>query len=310
MAFACAAITRYMALIIAGAALAALAFPPCGLWIETAWITPLLAAIMFGMGLALKASDFKPVITRPRDVLLGTVAQFTLMPAAAFALAEIFGLDEAAAVGVVLVGACPGGTASNVIAFLAGGDVALSVAMTVVNTLLAPVLTPLIVYFILRESVDVDCAAMMFSILQVVIAPVACGFAFKKICPEKLFGKIAAILPAVAVAAIALIVACVVSRSAGGILSGGLAVCAVVVLHNAAGLAGGWAVAKLFKMDLPKAKSFSIEIGMQNSALAASLAQSAFPALAGAAVPAAIFSVWHNISGGIVAWIYKKRKAQ
>ena len=295
-----------MAVIIAVAALAALAFPKCALWIDPAWIKPLLAVIMFGMGLTLKAADFTPIFSRPRDVLLGTCAQFTIMPAAAYALAKIFGLDTAATVGVVLVGACPGGTASNVITFLARGDLALSVAMTCLNTLLAPFLTPLIVYLILRESVEVDTVGMSLSILEVVIAPIIAGALFKKICPQKIFAKVSDALPAVAVAAITMIVACVVARNSRQIAACGAAIFAVVVLHNLAGLAGGLLAARLAGMDAAKTKAFSIEVGMQNSGLAASLAQSAFAGLSGAAAPAAIFSVWHNISGACAAWAYRK----
>lgn len=299
-------ITKYMAAIVALAAVGSYFFPACGMWIAPSWINPLLAAIMFGMGLTLKASDFAPVFTRPRDIAIGSLLQFTMMPALAWGLVKLFGLEGAAAVGMVLVGACPGGTASNVVAFLARGDVAFSVAMTGLNTLLAPLMTPLVVYVVLRESIDVDFGAMFLAILAVVILPLAAGVAVKKICPQKLFERLVEVLPAVAVASITLIVACVVARNAHGMEKAGGLLFAAVALHNLAGLAGGFAAAKIFGMDAPKAKSLSIEIGMQNSGLAAALAYSAFPALAGAAVPAAIFSAWHNISGSIAAWAFRK----
>lgn len=299
-------ITKHMAAIIALVALLCLFAPKCGLWIEAGWIKPLLMLIMFGMGMTLKPADFLPIAANPRDIFIGTCAQFLIMPTVAFLLAKAFGLNTAMTVGVVLVGACPGGTASNVITFLAGGDLALSVGMTVVNTLLAPVLTPAIVYLFLRAEVDVDFIKMALSILEVVIAPIAAGFIINK------FFKAAAqrcsnFLPSIAILAIAAIVACVVSRNAGEILSGGAVIFIVVMLHNLFGFIGGFFVGRLFKMNPAKVRAMSIEIGMQNSGLAASLAQSAFSALSAAAVPAAIFSVWHNISGAIAAHILKTR---
>ena len=132
--------------------------------------------VMFGMGLTLRPADFRPVFARPRAVVLGCLAQFTVMPALAYALCQAFSLDPALAVGVVLVGACPGGTASNVITYLAKGDVALSVAMTSVNTLLAPLLTPAITYWMLRATVAVDAGVLLVAIVKVVVVPIALGF--------------------------------------------------------------------------------------------------------------------------------------
>ena len=224
----------------------------------------------------------------------------------AFALGKIFGLSDELLVGVILVGTCPGGTASNVITYLSGGDTALSVGMTSINTLLAPFLTPALTYLYLRTTVSVDVGSMFLSIVQVVLIPIGLGLLI-----NKLFGKytqkITDFLPAVSVTAICLIVAAVVSHNSEKILSTGLVIFAVVILHNLLGYLCGYLVAVLFRMDLPRKKAVAIEIGMQNSGLATTLAGSAFPNLAMATVPGAIFSVWHNISGAILAGILKTR---
>ncbi|MDX8415596.1 bile acid:sodium symporter family protein [Intestinicryptomonas porci] len=301
----CDFISRHIALIVFGAAICALYFPKTFLWMDGSLVPPLLMLIMFAMGLNMNARDFKEVLVHPKDVLIGCAAQFTLMPLIAYALSKIFALDPALAAGVILVGACPGGTASNVITFIAKGDVALSIGMTAVNTLLAPVITPLIVYLCLRKNVEVDALKMAWSIFEVVIIPIAFGLAIKRIFKDKL-NTLAKISPSMAVAAIALIVGCIVSHNSQNIFDGAGVIFCVVILHNILGFACGFLIARMFGMSLSKTKALSIEIGMQNSGLAASLASSAFPSLAMAAVPGAIFSVWHNISGAILAQLYKK----
>lgn len=260
---------------------------------------------MFGMGLTLKLEDFKLVFTRPKDILIGCVAQFTVMPLLAFALGKIFGLDAALLAGVILVGTCPGGTSSNVITYLSKGDVALSVGMTSVNTLLAPLLTPAITYLLLRTTVTVDPVSMFLSIIKVVIIPIALGFVINKLF-GKVTQKLVKVLPTISVIAICLIVAAVVSHNSEKIMTTGLVVFAVVILHNLLGYACGFGIGRLLHMSIPKTKAISIEIGMQNSGLATSLAGTAFPDLAMATVPGAIFSVWHNISGAILANIYNR----
>ena len=296
---------RAMAPVVLAVAALALFVPETCLWIELGWVNRLLAVVMFGMGLALKPGDFAPVFRRPRDVLTGCAAQFLLMPVFAFCLSKAFGLDPALTAGVVLVGACPGGTSSNVITYLSRGDTALSVGMTAVNTLLAPLLTPAIAYLLLRATVNVDVASMFLSIVTVVIAPIALGFA-----ANRLFGnatrRAAKVLPLVSVAAICMIVASVVSHNSAKILSTGAVVFAVVVLHNLLGYAAGFGLGKLLRLPPSRTKALSIEIGMQNSGLATALAASAFPALAMATVPGAVFSVWHNISGAILASVYRR----
>ncbi len=296
---------KFMAIIVLVVAALALFVPKTCLWIQTAWVNYLLMIVMFGMGLTLKLEDFKLVFTRPKDILVGCVAQFTIMPLLAFLLGKIFGLDAALLAGVVLVGTCPGGTSSNVITYLSKGDVALSVGMTSVNTILAPVLTPAITYLLLRTTVDVDPVSMFISIIQVVIIPIAAGFLINKFF-GKFTQKLVKILPSVSVVAICLIVAAVVSHNSEKIFSTGIVVFAVVILHNLLGYACGFGLGKLLRLTPAKTKALSIEVGMQNSGLATSLAGSAFPDLAMATVPGAIFSVWHNISGAILANIYNR----
>ena len=298
---------KYMAVIVLAVAALSLFVPRAVLWIETSWVNYLLMIVMFGMGLTLKLSDFKLVLTRPKDIFIGCAAQFSIMPLLAFALGKLFALDDALLAGVILVGTCPGGTASNVITYLSEGDVALSVGMTSVNTLLAPVLTPAITYLLLRTTVTVDVMAMFISIVQVVIIPIALGLVINKLF-EKATRTVVEVLPAVSVIAICMIVAAVVSHNADKIFATGITIFAVVILHNLLGYVFGYGVARLFGLELAKKKAMAIEVGMQNSGLATSLAGTAFPNLAMATVPGAIFSVWHNISGAILAGIFRRMK--
>ncbi len=296
---------KYMAIIVLAVAALALFVPSSSLWIDTAWINYLLMIIMFGMGLTMKPRDFAPVFTRPKDILIGCAAQFIIMPSLAFGLSRLFGLDPALTAGVVLVGTCPGGTASNVITYLSKGDVALSVGMTGVNTLLAPLLTPAITYLLLQTTVKVDVWNMFWSIVTVILIPIALGFLINMLFASYV-SNVTVVLPLVSTLAICLIVASVVSHNAERIFSAGAIVLAVVILHNLLGYLCGFGLGKLFKMGPSKTKALSIEIGMQNSGLATSLAGTAFPQLAMATVPGAVFSVWHNISGAILAGFYRR----
>ena len=296
---------RYMAAIVVVVTVLALFVPQSSLWIQTSWINPLLMIIMFGMGLTLDPKDFALVFTRPKYILLGCLAQFTFMPALAYGLSLAFALDVGMMAGVILVGTCPGGTSSNVITYLSRGDVALSVGMTSVNTLLAPFLTPAITYLLLRTTISVDVVAMFMSIVQVVIIPIGLGFVINKLF-MKFTRALVDVLPAVSVTAICMIVACVVSHNAGRILATGWLVFAVVFLHNMLGYLCGFVLGKILGLDVAQVKALSVEVGMQNSGLATSLAGSTFPDLAMATVPGAIFSVWHNISGALLASVYRR----
>ena len=299
-------IGKYMAFIVLAVAAVSLLYPRAALWVQTGWINYLLMVVMFGMGLTLKTEDFRHVFRQPGYIVLGCISQFTIMPLLAFALGKAFHLDTALLAGVILVGACPGGTASNVITYLAGGDVPLSVGMTSVNTLLAPVLTPLITYLYLHTHVEVNVWSMFLSIIQVVIIPLAAGLVINRFF-SRYTEPVTRILPMISVIAICLIVMAVVSHNAEKILSSGMVVFAVVILHNLLGYACGFGLGKALKLDVPKVKALSIEIGMQNSGLASSLAGTAFPTLAMAAVPGAVFSVWHNISGAVLAGLCSRK---
>ena len=289
-----------MGVLVLLSAVIGLVFPDLFSHIKPKVINPLLGVIMFGMGLTLKLDDFKVVFSRPRDVIVGCLAQFTIMPLLAWVLAKVFGLDQALAVGVILVGCCPGGTASNVITYLAKGDLALSVGMTGVSTLLAPVLTPLLVLLLAGQSVDVDVVAMFLSILWVVILPIVAGLIVKSLWPSQT-EKATAYLPALSSVTICFIVLIIIAANAHKLLTGGLIIILVVILHNVCGLALGYLIGRVLKLAPAKRKAIGIEVGMQNSGLASSLATLHFAAYPMATIPGALFSVWHNISGAIVA---------
>ena len=294
-----------MGMLVLLVAVLALMFPEVLGHIQPTLINYLLGVVMFGMGLTLNLEDFKIVFSRPRDVVIGCLAQFTIMPLLAWGLSYMFSLDEALTLGVVLVGCCPGGTASNVITYLAKGDLALSVGMTGVSTLLAPFLTPLLTWLLAGKTVDVNIVSMFLSILWVVILPITVGVIVKRLWP-KFTESTVAYLPAVSSLAIAFIVAIIISANAHKLLLGGLVIVGVVMLHNLCGLGLGYLIGKGLKLSSPKRKAISIEVGMQNSGLASSLATIHFAAYPMATIPGAIFSVWHNISGAIIARLYSK----
>ncbi|GEK60142.1 sodium transporter [Marinococcus halophilus] len=270
----------------------------------TGYITILLGIIMFGMGLTLNLSDFRIVAKKPLPVLTGVIAQFVIMPLAAFIIALILQLPPEIAAGLVLVGACPGGTASNVMVYLAKGDLPVSVAMTTVSTLLAPLLTPLALLVLADEWLPVDPLAMFLSIFQVIIIPIALGLFIKQLFPQTV-EKSVQVLPVVSMTAIIAIVAGVVGANQENIAATGLLVFVAVVLHNSFGLALGYGTAKMVGLDETKRRAVSIEVGMQNSGLGTQLATVHFTPLA--ALPSAVFSVWHNISGPLlVSWWGRK----
>ena len=301
----CKLISDYMGVLVLMAAVVALIVPSAFSGIKPTVINPLLGVIMFGMGMALRLEDFKIVFSRPKDVLVGCAAQFTIMPLLAVLLSRMFALDEALAVGVVLVGCCPGGTASNVITYLAKGDLALSVGMTATSTVLAPVMTPLLVWLLAGKSVDVNVVGMLLSILWVVILPIVAGLIVKGLWP-KFTERMTAYLPAVSSLAIAFIVLIIISANAQKLLMGGMVIILVVVLHNLCGLSLGWLIGRLLHLPDVKRRAISIEVGMQNSGLASSLATLHFAVYPMATIPGAVFSVWHNISGAIVARLYAR----
>ena len=273
-------------------------------WMGTWVINPMLGIIMFGMGLTLKAQDFKIVLNRPKDILIGCLTQFTVMPLLAWGLTKAFSLPQELAIGVILVGCCPGGTASNVITYLAKGDLALSVGMTAASTVLAPVLTPLLIWLLAGTMVDVHTSAMLLSIVYIVILPIVCGLICQRFL-SKMTQRVTPYLPAFSSIAVALTVGIVVAHNADRLMTAGWLVVLIVMLHNLLGLGIGYLVGRLLRLQRPKCVALSIEVGMQNSGLATSLAVMHFAAFPLATIPGAVFSVWHNISGAIMARIYQ-----
>jgi len=261
-------------------------------------IIPLLASIMFMMGLTLTRDDAQRIARDPRPVAVGIALQFLLMPILALTLAKLLQLSTPLTVGMVLVGSCAGGTASNVICFLARGDVALSVSMTFVSTLIGVVATPLLSQFYLAEQVAVDELAMIESLLQIVFVPVISGICFRAVLP-RLSAALQPALPLISVICILLIIGIVVALNAPQLRGIGPLIVLAVILHNALGIAGGFTLSRLFGFDLKQSQTIAIEVGMQNSGLAAALSLQFFSATA--ALPATLFSIWHNISGALLA---------
>ena len=301
----CDFIARWMGAMVLIVAIFSLLVPASFSSVGTWVINPMLGIIMFGMGLTLSPQDFRIVLSRPRDILIGCLTQFTVMPLLALGLTWAFSLPEELAIGVILVGCCPGGTASNVITYLAKGDLALSVGMTAASTLLAPLLTPLLVWLLAGTMVNVDTLGMLMSIVYVVIAPIVCGLLCQRFL-SSLTKRATPYLPAFSSVVIALLVGIIVSHNAERLLTAGLLVVAVVVMHNLLGLGIGFTVGRLLRLQKPKCVALSIEVGMQNSGLASSLAVLHFAAYPLAAIPGAVFSVWHNISGALVAKLYSE----
>ena len=301
----CNFIAKWMGAIVLIVAALSILVPTSLAWISTWVINPMLGIIMFGMGLTLTGKDFKIVLSRPKDILIGCLTQFIVMPLLAWALVLAFSLPQELAIGVILVGCCPGGTASNVITYLAKGDLALSVGMTAASTLLAPLLTPFLVWLFADTMVDVDTTGMLLSIVCVVILPIAGGLLCQRFIP-KMTQRVTPYLPAFSSIAIALTVGIVVAHNADRLMTAGWLVVLIVMIHNLLGLGIGYFVGRLLRLQQSKRVALSIEVGMQNSGLATSLAVMHFASFPLATIPGAVFSVWHNISGAIVARIYSR----
>ena len=272
----------------------------------TSYTTIFLAIAMFGMGTSIDTRDFKKIIKNPKEVLIGSLTQFTIMPLLAWLLAITFHVNKDIALGIILVGSCPGGTASNVITHIAGGDVSMSVSMTILSTLLAPIVTPALVYLLAGRWVDVSIIAMFISVVKVILLPILAGILVQKISPQTV-EKSKDMFPLISSAAIILIIAGIIGANSEKIAQSGLIVLVIVAIHNALGLLGGLLVAKLAKMDYDKATALAIEVGMQNSGLAIELASVNFALNPLATLPGAIFSIWHNIAGSIFASIRRNK---
>lgn len=265
-------------------------------------IVPMLAVIMFAMGITLRIDDFRRVFLRPLEILAGVCAQYVVMPLLGFLLAIAFGISPLIAVGVVLVGSCPGGTASNVITYLARGDLALSVTLTSVSTLLCPFLLPALMYGYAGKWIDVPVADLFISALQIVLLPVLLGVSLRKLLGRK-SETVLPFLPSVSSLVIALVVGIIVALNAESIKTIGAVVFLAVIIHNALGLVFGYLIAKALGFGESSCRAISVEVGMQNSGLAAALSHLHFGYPS--ALPAALFSIWHNISGGAVASLWR-----
>ncbi|MGP4060233.1 bile acid:sodium symporter family protein [Halobacillus sp. H74] len=295
---------KYFAFLVIGVALIAFFIPEPFIGLG-AYITILLGVVMFGMGLTLKPVDFKLVLNKPIPVIIGVAAQFVLMPLVAFMLAYLMNLPAELAAGLVLLGSVPGGTASNVMVYLAKGNLALSVAMTSLSTMLAPILTPLILLALAGQWLPVDPVAMFLSIVQVIIVPITLGVLLRRIFPATV-EKSATVVPLISVLAIIIIVSAVVAANVESITTSGLLIFSAVMIHNLLGLFLGYAAAVLMRLDESKRRAISIEVGMQNSGLGVALATAHFGPLA--ALPNVIAAVWHNISGPILATYWSKKR--
>ena len=267
-------------------------------------IVPLLAVIMFGMGLSLRISDFAKVIAKPTVIAFGSILQYTLMPLLAWTLALALQLETELMIGMILVGCSPGGTASNVICYLARGDVALSITLTAVSTLLSIIMTPLLCLLYLDTNIDVPAGKMFLSILQIVIAPVLLGLLINNFYHQRL-QPLQPIFPLVSVFSIVAIIAIVVALNNERIADIGLILVLGVIAHNLLGLVGTYALSRRIGYDQRTSRTLAIEIAMQNSGLAVALALKFYTPLA--ALPGAVFSVWHNLSGAVLAsWWSRK----
>lgn len=266
-------------------------------------IVPALGIVMLGMGLTLETGDFIRILQRPIDVSVGLLCQYIVMPFLGFVIAASFRVDPLIATGVVLLGSCPGGTASNVITFLSRGDLALSVTMTLVSTLISPLLIPVSMYIYAGKWIDVPASGLLISALQIVVVPIIGG-----IILGRLLGRnkrhITPFLPTLSSTGIVLIVAIIVSLNSGNIESIGIKLLFIVIIHNLLGLSLGYYIARRSGMDTKKARAVSIEVGMQNSGLGMVLATTHFGPVT--ALPSAVFSIWHNISGSFLALIWSR----
>lgn len=296
-------LTRFMGVII-------IAFSALALWQPWifSWVAPhistMLGIIMLGMGMTLHWQDFSHVLRHPRDLGLGLVVQFGCMPLLAFALCHVFALPPELAMGMILVGTAPGGTASNVLTFIARGDVAFSVAMTAAATLVSLLLTPPLTWLLGGVWVPVDMGGLFWSIVKIVLVPVLLGLLLHHF-QRGLVDRLMSFLPLASALVITLVIAGIIAVNAQNILSAGPAIFAAVIAHNLLGLAVGWFAACRLRFAPPRRRALAIEIGTQNSGLATALALAHFtPA---AAIAGALFSVWQNISGALLSNFWATR---
>jgi len=272
----------------------------------TSSVNYLLGVVMFCMGVTLTPPDFARIARRPWATLLGLVAHYVIMPLAGWTIAHVLGLSPALAVGVILVGCAPSGTSSNVMAYLAKGDVAFSVSVSILSTLLAPILTPLLTLWLAGHYLHVPAGSMFTDIVKTVLLPVVVGV-IVRLAIGRWIDRTATVFPWISVAAVAVIVAAVMGASSDAFRASGLLVLLAVVLHNGFGLLLGYLAGKAARLDHRARRALTFEVGMQNSGLAATLAAAHFATMPAAALPPAVFSVWHNISGALTASVLARQ---
>lgn len=267
-------------------------------------IVPLLGVVMFGMGMTLTWKNFTEILKKPVVIGFGVLMQYMVMPFAAWLIAVLSGLPPYLMAGLVLVGACPGGTASNVVCYLARGDVALSITLTTASTLLAIIATPILTWLYVGQKVPVPVASMLWSIFKIVLLPVTLGVLVNTLFGRK-FGAFKHIFPLFSVLAIVVIIAIIVALNRSNLANMGMAIALAVVMHNLLGLAGGYWLPKLLGWDERVCRTLAIEVGMQNSGLGVALAVKYFSVAA--ALPGALFSIWHNLTGSMLAGYWSRR---
>lgn len=298
-------LARWTPLFVASTAVFTYFVPEAFAWVKGYYQTAVLGFIMLTMGLTLTKDDFRILVSRPVDMLIGVVAQYALMPLVAWSAVHLLGLPRSVGVGLVLVGCCPGGVSSNIMSFLCKGDVAFSVGMTTATTLMAPFMTPLLMLWLAGENVDVDAVGMFVSILNVTIFPVAVGFlANAALDGNKRFAEVKKVLPGVAVIGLACIVGGVVSAHGHQIVKSGMVIFAAVLMHNSIGYVLGYLVGVFARFTDAKCRTVSIEVGMQNAGLATVLSVKHFPAMPETAIVSAVSCVWHSISGALLAGVF------
>ena len=299
-------LAAYTSPLIVGIAAVTFFYPPLFCWVKGDLQTLILGIIMLTMGMTLSTDDFKILAKRPLDIFIGAVAQYTIMPLLAWLLVKVMHLEPGIAIGLLLVGCCPGGVSSNIITFLSRGDVAFSVGMTTASTLLAPVMTPFLMYYLAGNEIDVNAVAMFKSILIVTILPVAIGAAGNFFLGKKLlYQEVCKVMPGISVLAFACIVGGVITFQGHHFFQSGLVIFAAIFVHNLLGYILGYSVGCLTKMSQAQKRTISIEVGMQNAGLATNLAGNHFAAEPNAALAAAVSCVWHSISGTFLAAFFR-----
>ena len=303
-------VEKYYFIIILLAVGISLLYPNSFAWVLSEYsginiINLLLSIVLFTMGTTLKVDDFINVFKNPKEIAAGISAQYIIMPLIAFCLASAFSLDTALTVGIILVGTVPGGTASDVITFLAKGDVALSVSLTAVSTVISPILTPLITLLLIGNQIQFNPVDMFISIVEIVIVPIAIGLTLNYKFPD-FCEKLKDYLPAISSMVVCLIVAGVIGANKQAILTSSMIIIVVIVLQYFIAMALGFVIGRLVGMGRKQIITVAIELAFQNSGLSTSLAKTHFPTLSQATVPGALYSVWQNFAGSILAYLFRR----